>query len=72
MKTTELTKTEKQEINGGNTSNSTAIGLNLATDSLLSLNWSWKSGDRQGSHSLELAKGVNIGVGGNNAQAEGN
>jgi hypothetical protein len=65
MKQKELTKEEKELINGGSQSFSSGTEANIGADSLLSINQEWKSGDKQSTHNLEVGRGINIDLGGN-------
>ncbi|MDQ7947965.1 MAG: hypothetical protein REI78_15365 [Pedobacter sp.] len=72
MKQKELTKEEKELVNGGGQSMSSATEISLGTDSLLSIGSSWESGDKKSTHNLEVGKGIDIDLGGNLNRSEGN
>jgi uncharacterized protein involved in tellurium resistance len=72
MKQKELTKEEKELINGGSQSFSSGTEINIGADSLLSLNNNWESGDKKSSHALDVGKGIDINLGGNINHTDGN
>jgi hypothetical protein len=72
MKQKELTQKEKESINGGNQTSNSATEASISSDSLLSINQSWSSGDKGSSHTLEIGKGIDIDLGGNLSGRDGN
>lgn len=63
MKMQELNKKEQQLINGGNTF-STQSSVSISNDTLLSLTYQWKYGDKEGKHTLEIGKGIDFSLSG--------
>ncbi len=60
MKQKELSKEEKTQVNGGSANFSTSSAVAIGTDSLLSLNYTWKSGDRETTYTLEAGKDIDF------------
>ncbi|MHA4896207.1 hypothetical protein ACXZ1K_15755 [Pedobacter sp. PWIIR3] len=65
MEQRELSKKEQALINGGSANFITSTAVNIGTDSLVSLTYSYKSGDKEGTYTLEAGKDIDINLGAN-------